>query len=112
MIKFFTKIIKIVLLSIGILIILIALFYGYQDISFKDLKTKYASAPSSFISIDGMDVHFRDEGEATDSIPIVLIHGTGSSLHTYNAWTTQLIVDHRVVRMDLPRIWAYRTLSS
>ena len=49
-----------------------------------------------------MDVHFRDEGGATDSIPIVLIHGTGSSLHTYNDWTSQLIGDHRVVRMDLP----------
>jgi pimeloyl-ACP methyl ester carboxylesterase len=39
--------------------------------------------PFSFISIDRMDVHFRDEGHATGSIPIVLIHGTGSSLHTF-----------------------------
>lgn len=84
------------------MIILIALFFGYQDISLQDLKAKYAPVTSSFISVDGMDVHFRDEGDVTDSIPIVLIHGTGSSLHTYNDWTSKLIMDHRVVRMDLP----------
>ena len=100
--RIFTKIIKIILLGIGVLIILIALFFGYQDISLQDLKAKYAPVPSSFISVDGMDVHFRDEGDVTDSIPIVLIHGTGSSLHTYNDWTSKLIMDHRVVRMDLP----------
>jgi pimeloyl-ACP methyl ester carboxylesterase len=49
-----------------------------------------------------MDVHFRDEGDATDSIPIVLIHGTAASLHTFNDWTAQLKQDYRVVRMDLP----------
>ncbi len=85
-----------------VLIILIASFFGYQDIPLDVLKAKYAPAPSSFIMVDGMDVHYRDEGEVRDSTPIVLIHGTGSSLHTFNDWTTQLIVDHRVVRMDLP----------
>jgi pimeloyl-ACP methyl ester carboxylesterase len=100
--RIFTKIIKLILLGIGFLILLIVLFFGYQDISLEDLKAKYAPVPSSFISVDGMDVHFRDEGDATDSIPIVLIHGTGSSLHTYNDWTSKLIMDHRVVRMDLP----------
>jgi pimeloyl-ACP methyl ester carboxylesterase len=49
-----------------------------------------------------MDVHFSDEGDPTDSIPIVLIHGTGSSLHTFEGWAAQLKRDHRVVRMDLP----------
>ena len=100
--KLIPKFVKILLFGIGFLVILIAALFGYQDISLEDLKTKYAPAPSSFISVDGMDVHFRDEGEATDSIPIVLIHGTGSSLHTFNDWTTQLVQDYRVVRMDLP----------
>ena len=49
-----------------------------------------------------MNIHYRDEGEKKDSIPIVLIHGTGSSLHTYDHWTKELIINHRVIRMDLP----------
>lgn len=97
-----TKIIKILLLSIIILIILIVSLYGYRDIPIENLKSKYAPAPSSFISINGMEVHYRDEGNVLDSIPIVLIHGTGSSLHTFNDWVTKLKRNHRVVRMDLP----------
>ena len=96
------KFIKISVLIIGLLVILIAAFFGYRDIPLEDLKAKYASPPSSFISVDGMNVHFRDEGNARDSIPIVLIHGTGSSLHTFEDWTTRLKQDYRVVRMDLP----------
>ena len=100
--RIFAKIIKIILLGIGVLLILISAFFGYQDIPLEDLKAKYASNSSSFVPVDGMDVHYRDEGVAKDSIPIVLIHGTGSSLHTYNEWTSQLILGHRVIRMDLP----------
>jgi pimeloyl-ACP methyl ester carboxylesterase len=49
-----------------------------------------------------MDIHYKDQGDKKDSIPIVLIHGTGSSLHTYDHWTKELIINHRVIRMDLP----------
>ncbi len=49
-----------------------------------------------------MDVHFRDEGNKADSIPLVLIHGTGSSLHTFDVWAKNLKEDYRVIRMDLP----------
>lgn len=100
--KLITKIIKIFLFSIGFLAIIIVSLYGYRDIPLEELKAKYAPAPSTFISVNGMDVHFRDEGDAADSIPIVLIHGTGSSLHTFEGWTAQLKRDYRVVRMDLP----------
>ena len=32
-----------------------------------------------------MDVHYRKKASEAD-IPIVLIHGTGSSLHTFDDW--------------------------
>ena len=34
--------------------------------------------------------------------PLVLLHGTGASLHTWDGWVDELKSDHRVVRMDLP----------
>ncbi|WP_338408155.1 alpha/beta hydrolase [uncultured Flavobacterium sp.] len=49
-----------------------------------------------------MNVHFRDEGNTLDSLPIVLLHGTGSSLHTFDEWTVILKKNRRIVRMDLP----------
>ena len=51
----------------------------YSDIFIDDLKVEYANQYSKFIEIDGMQVHYRIEGEG---FPIVLIHGTASSLHT------------------------------
>jgi len=96
------KILKWVLLSIVLVSLVIIVLFGYRDMPLNDLKSKYAAAPSSFISINGMDVHFRDEGNKADSIPIVLIHGTGSSLHTFDDWTLNLKEEYRVVRMDLP----------
>jgi len=101
-VKLTIKIIKILLLSIGFLAILVVSLYGYRDIPLESLKSKYAPTPSSFTSINGMDVHFRDEGNTLDSIPLVLIHGTGSSLHTFDDWVTKLKQNHRVIRMDLP----------
>ena len=46
-----------------------------------------------------MQVHYRDEGEG---FPIVLVHGTAASLHTWDAWTHELKKTNRVIRMDLP----------
>ena len=72
------------------------------NIPVNELKSAYANTASSFISVNGMEVHFRDEGDPNDSIPMVLLHGTASSLHTFDAWTTELIKTNRVIRMDLP----------
>jgi pimeloyl-ACP methyl ester carboxylesterase len=84
-----------------ILVALVLLVKGavYSDISVEELKKEYANEHSKFIEIDGMQVHYRDEGQGS---PIVLIHGTASSLHTWNDWTAALKKDHRVIRMDLP----------
>ena len=91
-----------IILSLAVLIILIVVFFGYQDIPIEQLKKKYTDSYSSFVKVNGMNIHYRDEAEKKDSIPIVLIHGTGSSLHTYDHWTRNLVKNHRVIRMDLP----------
>lgn len=100
--KTFKKILKITLISLSLIILLSTLFFGYSDIPLNDLKAQYATAASRFITIDNMDVHYRDEGPKTDSIPLILIHGTGSSLHTFEGWTSQLKARKRIIRMDLP----------
>ena len=90
--------------AIGIvaLIVVVTLLFGHKDIPVEELKRQYAQVPSQFMEIEGMQVHYRDEGNPQDSLPLVLIHGTGASLHTFNDWTQALIKDRRVIRMDLP----------
>ncbi|WP_300752055.1 alpha/beta hydrolase [Janthinobacterium sp.] len=72
------------------------------DIPLDPLKVRWAKAPSKFIELDGMQVHYRDEGPRDDPAPILLLHGTGNSLHTWDAWAEQLKGKHRVIRFDRP----------
>ena len=91
-----------IILGFGVFIVLIISFFGYQDIPLNQLKKKYSDSNSFFVRIGEMDIHYRDQGDKKDSIPIVLIHGTASSLHTYDNWVSKLAINHRVIRMDLP----------
>lgn len=72
------------------------------DRSVDSLKERWAPAPSQFIDLQGMQVHLRDEGPRDDPEPIVLIHGTSASLHTWDGWAEALQGQRRVIRMDLP----------
>ena len=85
----------------AVAVITIMLIKGaiYSDVSLEELKKEYTNEASQFIEIDGMQVHYRDEGQG---FPIVLVHGTASSLHTWNDWTKDLKKKYRVIRMDLP----------
>ena len=49
-----------------------------------------------------MRVHLRDEGPRDDPNPIVLLHGTSASLHTWDGWAADLKTRRRVIRFDLP----------
>lgn len=65
----------------------------------EDLKPKYTNAASKFIEVEGLQVHYRDEGSGK---PIVLIPGTGSCLQTWDGWTDELKQNRRVIRLDMP----------
>ena len=69
------------------------------DIPVERLRAKYATPPSKFADVDGLQVHYRDEGQG---FPVVLLHGAASSLFTWDAWAADLSKDHRVIRYDLP----------
>ena len=69
-----------------------------------ELKARWAPPPSTFVQVQGMEVHLRDEGPRDDPVPIVLLHGTSSSLHTWDGWSEALKSSRRVIRFDLPGI--------
>ncbi|TMB08940.1 MAG: alpha/beta hydrolase [Deltaproteobacteria bacterium] len=70
-----------------------------RDVPLDELKQSYAGGASRFVDVGGLPVHYRDEG---DGPPVVLLHGTGASLHTWDAWAEALRGHFRVIRMDLP----------
>ncbi len=72
---------------------------GISEIPPGDLEAKYATGSSRFLNVDGIRVHYRDEGKGET---LVLIHGILASLHTWDGWTRELTDHYRVVSLDLP----------
>jgi pimeloyl-ACP methyl ester carboxylesterase len=93
------NLLKYFLFAITAFIIIVIAIYWKNDIDLNELKDKYAYPSSSFISIDGINVHYRDVGKGE---AILLIHGTGASLHTWEKWIDILSPGYRVISFDLP----------
>ena len=96
------KTIRNLLIFIVALLVISVIAVWAPDRPVEDLTSRWAPPPSQFVAVDGMSVHLRDEGPRDDSEPIILLHGTGASLHTWDAWAQALKDKHRVVRVDLP----------
>lgn len=82
---------------------MLALIYGgfnyYSNIPLAELKKQYSYEDSKVMNIVGMKVHYRVTGSGE---PLVLLHGTGSSLHTWEGWTKELSDQYQVISLDLP----------
>lgn len=72
------------------------------DRTVEELSTRWAAPPSEFIDLNGLKVHVRDEGRRDDPVPIVLLHGTSDSLHTWSGWVRALESERRIIRVDMP----------
>lgn len=69
------------------------------NVPVEELASKYADADSKFISLDGMRIHYKDQGQGN---VVLLLHGTGASLQTWDVWADLLSQHYRVIRLDLP----------
>jgi pimeloyl-ACP methyl ester carboxylesterase len=81
-----------------VLVVLVALGVR-RDRPAAAVEARWAAAPSKFIDIDGLRVHYRDRGAGA---VVLLLHGSNSSLFTWEGWVAELARDHRVVTVDLP----------
>lgn len=88
--------------AVVVIFIAVLAFLYKRDIPPEELKKQYTNEQSKFIFIDGVNVHYRDEGNKNDSLPLVLIHGTSSSLHTWDSIVPALLNKKRIIRLDIP----------
>ena len=66
------------------------------------IDARYTSRSSQFLLMEnGSRIHYRDEGNRRGE-PIVLIHGSSASLHTWEPWVEILGNNFRMVTLDLP----------
>ena len=73
--------------------------YGNHILTREQADELFTSYKSKFIEVGGLRTHFRDEGEGD---VIVLLHGFGASLHTWEFWAKELSKKYRVIRLDIP----------
>lgn len=65
------------------------------------LEATYLNAPADYQDVAGLRLHVRESGPR-DAPAVILLHGFGASLHTWEPWAERLSRDHRVIRFDLP----------
>lgn len=65
------------------------------------LEARYLSSAADLRWVAGVRLHVRVSGPE-DAPAVVLLHGFGSSLHTWEPWAELLAATHRVIRFDLP----------
>lgn len=87
-------------LGVSVILCLSACSYmGVTTIQAQDIQSKYQNANSRYIDIDGLLVHYRDEGQGPT---LLLIHNELGSLHGWDGWVKEIGQHYRIVRMDLP----------
>lgn len=71
------------------------------DLDRPALEARYFDGQSSYVEVDGLRLHVRDSGPK-GAPAVILLHGFGSSLHTWEPWAQALSPRFRVIRVDLP----------
>lgn len=84
-----------------VIIALLALLLWTPDRDRASLEALYLQSPADMVDVAGMRIDVRDSGPK-DAPAVILLHGFGSSLHTWENWAAPLSLDHRVIRFDLP----------
>jgi len=92
------RVVKVVALIILSLVFFLGLLFR-SDIPSEEANQKYQTSQSHFIEVDGVDVHVRFLGEGE---PIFLLHGSFSSLHTWDVWQQELSPYYMTISLDFP----------
>ncbi len=88
-------------LAAAALVASLAFWAWTPDLPRAVLERFYLAKPDDMVEVAGTRLNVRDTGRR-DGPAVVLLHGFGSSLHTWEPWSKALEATHRVVRFDLP----------
>lgn len=78
---------------------LIANSMNSERLTIKQLRAKYQDEQSRYMKIGDVEVHYKDEGQGP---VILLVHGSLSTMRTWDGVVEKLTDRYRVIRFDLP----------
>lgn len=86
------------------LVLLGAFWLWTPDRDLHSLESRYLASPGDLVELvelDGLRLHLRDTGPK-EAPAVIMVHGFGGSLHSWEPWAQALSGQHRVIRFDLP----------
>jgi pimeloyl-ACP methyl ester carboxylesterase len=90
------------IIALVLVLLLVGAYWLWTpDRSRAGLEAKYLGKPADILEIAGTRLHVRDSGPR-DAPAVIMLHGFGSSLHTWETWARSLGDAFRVIRFDLP----------
>ncbi len=83
--------------GVVVLAVVLTLTSGAMTLRLPELEARYTLPNSKFVDIDGVRVHYVDEGQGP---VLVLLHASMMSLHSWNDLASRLKSRYRVIRFD------------
>jgi pimeloyl-ACP methyl ester carboxylesterase len=80
---------------------LLSFWLWTPDVPRTTLEARYLAAPTDLRQVGAWQLHVRDSGPRQAPV-VVLLHGFGASLQTWDVWARGLSQTHRVILLDLP----------
>ena len=94
---------KIALICLVVLLVLggavLALYAPDKDR--RALEAAYGVSPADYVTVAGLRLHVLDTGPR-NAPAVIMLHGFGSSLQSWDGWAAMLQSRFRVIRFDLP----------
>ncbi len=72
-----------------------------DTISLEDLRAKYATSESQYLDVDGIEIHYKDQGSGPT---VMLLHASFFNLSAWDGLAKALQDEFRVVRFDFPAV--------
>ncbi len=82
-------------------LLLLAFWLWTPDKPRSELQARYLAAPGDLVPLGPWRLHVRDSGPK-GAPAVLMLHGFGGSLHSWEVWAQALSTSHRVIRFDLP----------
>ncbi len=89
------------LVVLALLLIGAAVWLWTPDKTRPELEGRYFARSDRMVPVAGATLRVRDTGPR-DAPAVILLHGFGASLETWEPWSIRLDDDLRVVRLDMP----------
>lgn len=74
---------------------------GADYLTVAQLRAKYADRDGKFVTLKGVEIHYKDEGRGP---ALLLVHGSQSTLRTWDTMAKRLKSRYRVIRFDVPNM--------